>query len=477
MIYPARFFLLAGLFFAILGSGVLPAPAQSGNESRVHSDFRREGEALQSCKTFTFGSLASCAETAATGQPMHIAVGSLAPQNGIAAGLAFVEHKDLGSEWRLNWNLDAVASGNRSWRAGAYMKAYRQPGGKIIVVYPGANTPPKQHNPLYRTAPLFNIYSETTSLNLIYFYGLGPNTLPAARSAFGLTQTIVGTDAIVPLAGKAGLSIVGELNGRFPQLRGNQNETSPSIEQIYTESTAPGLTSQPGFLQAGEGLRLRPSLFRDTLRINYLVQFQQFIAPSDSHYSFRRWTTDLNHTIPLYRNVRLTQANDQNGPDSCSISSSNTNCPRASLTQNLEGSINVRLLMTGSIANAGSVVPFYFDPTIGGSDLNGQSILASYPDYRFRAPNLLLLRETFEQSLGKLPAGFLFSVDEAKVGPNRDDISFNHLRHTFTVGLTLHAGGLPVVYLLFAWGGNEGHHTTASISDVLLGGSSRPSLF
>jgi hypothetical protein len=473
---PVRSFLIARFALVVIAVGVLPSLAQSGNESRVHSDFRREGEALQSCKTFTFGSLASCAETAATGQPMHIAVGSLAPQNGVAAGLAFLEHKDLVSEWRLSWDLDAVASGNGSWRAGAYMKAYRQPGGKIIVVYPGATSPPK-HDPLYRTAPLFNLYAETTSLNLIYYYGLGPDTLPAARSFFGLTQTILGTNAIVPLAGKAGLSIIGELNGRFPQLRGNQNGGSPSIEQVYTESTAPGLTSQPGYLQAGEGLRLRPSLFRDTLRLNYLLQFQQFVAPSNSHYSFRRWTTDLNHTIPLYRNVRLTQANDQNGPDSCSISSTNTSCPRVSLTQNLEGSINVRLLMTGSIADAGSVVPFYFDPTIGGSDLNGQPILASYPDYRFRAPNLLLVRGTFEHSLGKLPAGFLFSVDEAKVGLNRDDISFDHLQHTFTAGLTLHAGGLPVVYLLFAWGGNEGHHTTAAISNVLLGASSRPSLF
>jgi hypothetical protein len=133
--------------------------------------------------------------------------------------------------------------------------------------------------------------------------------------------------------------------------------------------------------------------------------------------------------------------------------------------------------MTGSIANAGNVVPFYFDPTIGGSDLNGQPILASYPDYRFRAPNLLLLRETFEHSLGKLPAGFLFSIDEAKVGMVRNDISFDHLRHTFTAGLTVHAGGLPMVYLLFSWGGNEGHHTTATISNVLLGASARPSLF
>lgn len=461
------------LLLASLMLVVLPAYPQSGNEGRIHSDFRREGEQLQSCKTFNFGSLANCAETLVTGQPMHIAVGSLAPQNGIAAGAAFVEHKDFANEWRLNWDIDAVASGNGSWRAGAYLKAFRQPGGKIVVV----SGPSKNTNPLYRTAPLFNIYAETTSLNRIYFYGLGPNTLPVGRSVFGLTQTIAGASAIVPFAGKTGISLVGELNGRIPQLRGNNGESSPSIANLYNESTAPGLTTQPGFLQAGEGLRIRPSLFHDSLRLNYLLQFQQFIAVSDSHYSFRRWTADFGHEFPLYRNVRLTAPNDQNGPDSCSTSSSTTACPHVSLTQNLEGSIAVRLFMTGSIANAGNVVPFYFDPTIGGSDLNGQPILASYPDYRFRAPNLLLLRETFEHSLGKLPAGFLFSIDEAKVGMNRDDISFDHLRHTFTAGLTVHAGGLPVVYLLFSWGGNEGHHTTASISNTLLGASARPSLF
>lgn len=461
------------LLLATLMLAVLPAHPQSGNEGRIHSDFRREGEQLQSCKTFNFGSLANCAETLVTGQPMHIAVGSLAPQNGIAAGAAFVEHKDFANEWRLNWDIDAVASGNGSWRAGAYLKAFRQPGGKIIVV----SGPSKNTSPLYRTAPLFNLYAETTSLNRIYFYGLGRNTLPADRSVFGLTQTIAGASAILPFAGKTGISLVGEFNGRIPQLRGNNGESSPSIAALYNESTAPGLTSQPGFLQAGEGLRIRPSLFHDSLRLNYLLQFQQFIAVSDSHYSFRRWTADFGHEFPLYRNVRLTAPRDQNGPDSCSTSSTTTACPHVSLTQNLEGSIAVRLFMTGSIANAGSVVPFYFDPTIGGSDLNGNPILASYPDYRFRAPNLLLLRETFEHSLGKLPAGFLFSIDEAKVGMNRDDISFDHLRHTFTTGLTVHAGGLPVVYLLFSWGGNEGHHTTASISNTLLGASARPSLF
>lgn len=109
--------------------------------------------------------------------------------------------------------------------------------------------------------------------------------------------------------------------------------------------------------------------------------------------------------------------------------------------------------------------------------MNGQSILASYPDYRFRAPNLIQIHGAFEQSLGKLPLGLFVGVDEAKVALRRGDIGFSHLRHSYTAGLTVHAGGLPVLYLLFAWGGPEGHHTIANISGALLGTSTEPSLF
>jgi hypothetical protein len=450
------------------------ALGQAGDESRIHSDFRREGEELQPCKSFSFGNVASCAQTLVTGQPLHIAVGSLAPQNGFAAGLAFVEHKDFSNEWRATLNTDAVATANGSWRAGAYVKAFRLGGGPIVVV----NGPGKKQAPFFHVSSLFNVYAETTSLNRIYFYGLGPNTLPSGKTAFGLTQTIAGGSAIVPL-GRAGLSLYAEFNGRIPRLRPDRNESVPSIEQVYTETSAPGLTTQPSFVQPGIGVRIQPSIFDEHLRLHYFVQFQDFAALGNSTYSFRRWTADLGHEFALDKKVHLTASNDQNGPDSCTP---DPRTPCASPTHvssaiNHEGSIGIRLLMTGSAAGARSAVPFYFDPTLGGSDLNGQPLLPSYPDYRFRAPNLILLRETIEHAIPKVPLGAYFSVDEAKVGLRRDDINFTDLRRSYTVGLTVHAGGLPVVYLLFAWGGGEGNHTTFSVSNVLLGASARPSLY
>ena len=56
-----------------------------------------------------------------TGQPVHIAVGSIAPQNGFGAGIAYLGHKTT-ENWRINWDSDAVGSINGSWRAGLYIK-------------------------------------------------------------------------------------------------------------------------------------------------------------------------------------------------------------------------------------------------------------------------------------------------------------------------------------------------------------------
>jgi hypothetical protein len=477
--------------------------AYAQNESRLHRDFRVEGEALQACGKFNFGSLTGCGQTLVTGQPMHIAVGSLAPQNGFGTGLAFVEHKDFASEWRMNFDIDALATDNGSWRGGAYMKAYRLPGGTFRMQFPGSTTKPAT-TPLFTSAPLFNFYAQAISLNRVDYYGLGPHTTPVTHTTYGFTETIAGVSAILPIAGiltRAKLAVVAELNGRFPTIHPGTDATLPSTYQLFSESTAPGLSRQTGYLEPSEGLRIEPALFKDHIRLNYLMQFQQFVAPSDSGYSFRRWNGDFSHEIPLYSllpsklSARYTTdrapAMQYNGPDDCTGSGSNISmvraaavkpvsarpCPILSTTQKLEGSITLRAFMSESFADRGSVVPYYFSPTIGGSDINGAPMLASYPDYRFRGPDLLLFQGSIEHSIGKLPLGALFKVDEGKIGLRRDDVSLDHLQHTFGVGFTVHAGGLPVVSFLFAWGGSEGTHPTATVSPTLLGASSRPSLF
>ena len=123
------------------------------------------------------------------------------------------------------------------------------------------------------------------------------------------------------------------------------------------------------------------------------------------------------------------------------------------------------------------MVPFYLDPTIGGSDINGASLLPSFADYRFRGPNFLVFRAAFEHSIYKWPIGVKVLMDQGRVALHPGDLGFSHLAHSYAAGFTVHAGGLPVIELLFAWGGGPGTHTIATVSPSLLGGSARPSLY
>ncbi len=441
---------------------VLAGPIQA-QESQLHAEFRREGESFKSnCAKFNLKSFVGCGEVLFTGHPLHIAVGSIAPQNGFGLGPAFVTHWTPNENWRLNFNADAVVSSNGSWRAGVYGKAV------LTKIAPGTTT--------VRPQPVFHVYAQATSLKKISYFGLGPDTARADQTFFGMRETVVGGNVIYPVFKPLNLALQAEANGRFVDIRGNHKSSSPSIEQVHTEATAPGLSHQPAFAQFGEGVRLRPALFSDFLKLNYSLTYQQFVAVGDSRFSFQRLTIDLAHQIPLYKKTRTYLPRDHNGPDDCSTSATSTDHDCPSITRDREGSIGLRLLLSESFTSGGNVVPFYFQPTLGGSDINGKSSLASYQDYRFRAPNLLLLQGHIEHSLYG-PLGITFRAETGRVALRRSDLEFKHLVHSYGAGLTLRAGGFPMIYFMFAWGGREGTHTITTMDTSLLGGSSRPSLY
>jgi hypothetical protein len=436
---------------------LIAAPA-AAQESQFQSDLRREGDDIRnSCSGgFDAGQLVGCVVTLATDDPFHVAVGSLPPRNGMAFGLAFAEHFTPNERWRISWNADGVSAPSGSWRAGGHMKIIHIPARSGIVVRrPGTPQPAQQASVTITEYPIFNVYVQTISLDKLM--------VEAGRGAYSEKQTIVGTNVIYPLANLAAVrplrpSFVGAVNGRFLDLHSSELNLSP----------------QPSFVQLEEGIRLRPPVFNDRLRLNYLVDFQQFAASADAHVSFRRWTVDLKHEFPLYTTVSSTGPKDTNGPNECFESVGSPGCPAVSYSRNLEGSVSVRLLTTRSASGSGSV-PFYFQPTLGGSDINGQRLLSGYADYRFRGPNLIALQESVEHSVWG-PIGVYVLAEQGKVAQQGGTLGFGDLVHSYAVGLTLRAGGFPLVNLSFAWG-SEGHHIIGTIDSSLLRGSGRPSLY
>jgi hypothetical protein len=466
---------ILSIVILIFALGAMAWAQQPATSTPARIDSPNEFARLKaSC--FTLKGIPDCVEEVFTGAPIHIAVGSIAPQNGFGAGLAYVGHKTT-DNWRNSWDADAIGSSNGSWRAGVYIKFVHTPSSLIGV---GFGTPPPVKANLTEMPEhtVFGFYAQAISLNKLTYFGLGPSTTLAGRSFYGMTETIVGGNAVKPFYPRLNASVYGEINGRFLSIRSSNGQASPSIEKTYTEATAPGLTTQPGTLQFGEGVRIRPILAKDVVRLNYNFSYQQYVTPGSSKFSFQRLNFDLNHEFALYgKTTRVLGPRTANGPDDCALDPvTHPACPKP-FTRNFEGTFGLRFFTALSMTPGGNVVPFYFQPTLGGSDINGNPSLSSYQDYRFRAPNVMVLRESFEHSIWNLPIGFTFMADEGKVALARDDLGPNPWLHSFAAGLTLRAGGFPQVFLLFSWGGKEGTHTIANLNTSLLGGSVRPSLY
>ena len=459
---------------ALVVVAVMLAPARAtAQESQLHAEFRREfSEIADNCGEVDAKKLTSCATTLLTDQPLHVAVGSIAPQNGFGLGAAFVTGFVPSENWRIGWTGDAVGAFGGAWRGGVYMKFVRTAvEAPRVVMNPGAST--STSGGALHEYPVFNLYAQAISLPTLTYYGVGPASSRDAKSFYGMGETIVGSTAIIPFAATAGglnLALLGEANGRFVDIRGGRTDDGTSIEQRFDETTAPGLAEQPGFAQFGEGVRIKPSLFSGHARLNYRGQLQQFIA-SDSTYSFQRWTIDLDHEFPLYRDSQIPRARETNLPNECAIDVSSARCP--SVSRNRTGAITFRAVLSKSHTSDASVVPFYFQQTLGGSDINGGRVLPSYDDYRFRGPHVLWLQESLEHSIYG-PIGLWLAADQGKVAAENGD--FGDFLRSYMVGLTVRAGGLPAVVVSWATGGSEGHHFAFTISTSLLGGSSRPSL-
>ena len=451
-------------------------PVVAQNEGRLQALLRKEGEELgKDCGSFS--TAASCAYDLATEHPLHVAFGSIAPQNGTAFGGALVDHHAVTQSLIVNWSADAVGvPGRGAWRGGAYVN-FVPTGGDSIGVSLGGQ--PKASSPSADTYPVYSLYAQTIALDKLLFFGLGPAPSEDNRSIWTMKQTIVGGSALVPLSvGRFGLALYGGIAGRSVRIGGRSEGGVPAINDRFSAATVPGLDDDRAFLQLTEGVRVVPAF---GAHVHPLYRFTVDEFRGGDGESFNRWTVDLTHEFPFYRMSRPS-ARDGNTPNDCAASPTDANCPAPS--RNRYGAVSIRLLTVGSQIVGGGRVPFYLQPTLGGSDINGEKLLTSFEDYWFRAPNVLAVQGTIEHSLVALkfsravtiPLGAFAMVEEGRAENQWSDL-WGQLAHSYAAGLTIRAGGFPEVFLLFAWGHEGQHHFTGTINPALLGGASRPSLY
>ena len=450
-----RLLILSALAVVGVAAFALPASAQQAQPTPPVDSPHEIDKIKESCGAFA---VVDCAVQLLTGQPLHIAIGSLAPQNGFGAGLAFLGHKTTDT-WRITWDADGLAS-TKGWRVGWYglfaHAAITPPG-----IHFGTGGQPASNPTELPEHLVVSVTAQIESLDDVGFFGLGPTSTADGEVFFGMREAIVGAAIVKPFTSFWHPSLYGEVNGRFVKT------TAPA--------TQPELSDSRGFLQTTEGVRVRPTFAGSLVHLNYDVALHDYFSPGDSTFTFHRLTVDLTHDIALH-STTVTPSSPENGPDDCTRGANPAHPSDCAITRNVEGTVELRAFMSTAFVPDGHTMPFYFQPTLGGSDINGTMALAGYQDYRFRAPNLMFVRASIEHSIFDWPVGVMALVDAGRVALTRGDLFSTPWRYSVAGGFTIRAGGIPAVQILYARGGTEGGHAIFVVSTTLLGGSSRPSM-
>lgn len=418
---------------------------------------------------------------------------SLTAGSGIVPGLSNPMQRDFttgelpsvgdGSLWSADGRLAAVFSTNGSWLTmGALTimpKGYKD---GHRTDFEGVQVSCNRLGPLC-TKQIFGLHLEAShrSLQTVSFYGLGPDT-PTVKYVFHENDTFASLRTALPLADWLAF----EAGTEFRLTDLPHTTASNSVSANFTGATAPGLSSQPGFGHYHFALRTGPiaivspktddqddnhtgSLMKpyDQFTFNNNVEYHWYSAPGHSTSSFQQFVEDSDENIQIGTRVRhYVQVGDaKTGGEhlwdsllakTCgdkNIDFSNQKAYVLKVRQPCGfGDLDLVSHIVASRTGPNSTVPFYLQPTVGGSDINSRLSLRAWPDYRFRAPDALFVQTNYILPFYNI----LVFYDAGTVGPTLSSLSFVNLRQDAGVGLALSLQGHIAAQGYMALGAGHG---------------------
>jgi hypothetical protein len=257
------------------------------------------------------------------------------------------------------------------------------------------------------------------------FYGLGFTTTRDDRVSFRYTAPEVQARAVLKpadwlqagaRAGRLNVSVGHGTDSRFP-----------SIEERFGDAAAPGLAIQPDFAYNDFFVTLdrrdQPGNARAGVFVG--VNWRRYDDLDLDRYDFHRVDVDVQHFLPIFDKKRVFAARFQ--------------------------------LMATNPAD-GSDVPFYFQPTFGGSDT-----LRSAADFRFRDRDAAVLNLEYRWEAFSGLDMALFS-DFGTVAARFEELDLDDVRHAYGIGLRFNTYKAVFLRLDVAGGGGEGIRTFLKFS-------------
>ena len=120
-----------------------------------------------------------------------------------------------------------------------------------------------------------------------------------------------------------------------------------------------------------------------------------------------------------------------------------------------DSNLDFRFRLSSARTGSGKQVPFYYQDTLGGSDINNDPALRGFADYRFRDRNLMVLQTEYQINI-KNGYGVMVFYDTGKVAPTLGGLGSARLRHSYGVGFTMFSGDRVYFKVYIGLGGGEG---------------------
>jgi hypothetical protein len=227
--------------------------------------------------------------------------------------------------------------------------------------------------------------------------------------------------------------------GLWPDVGFVTGKNVVSIQQQYTEQTAPGLTTQPPMVHEQVFLHPHKRVF-EQFAIDYNIAYNLYQDTDTGHFSFRRFEANLEHHFY---------------PEKSKLG-----------VARLDSDFIVRWRYSASDASSGNAVPFYLQQTLGGTDIENQPTLRAFKDYRFQGPDLMMVQAEYDRRVFKY-LGILVSYDAGKVALRKSDLNFSGMHQSFGGGVAIYLADKLVFRMAVALGGGEGAHPYFGLANFL----------
>ncbi len=249
------------------------------------------------------------------------------------------------------------------------------------------------------------------------FWGIGPDSLNDNRVSYRVNFTNYEVRAIArPVPWLEAGTHVGWLSGSI----GPGTDTRfPTIEDVFTDADAPGLAAQPDYRYADVygAIDYRDQKGNARAGGYYSVTWRRYADLDFDLYNFREIDAVVQQFVPIFDKKRVF-------------------------------AVQGRLMST--TPDDGQQVPFYFQPTVGGS-----TSLRSYNDFRFRDETGVYFNFEYRwEAFSALDMALFY--DLGSVAPEVGDLRLSNLKDGYGIGFRFNTYKSVLYRIDIGFGGADG---------------------